>query len=99
MTTYDIIDMTYTYCNKNAKHTVEEIRDLLLQLDGGSTFFKMSLEWELALFAETQGVCPKCGSSIVTVNEVDEDRGEYFGTPVVEKEVSLGCSECDYLIP
>lgn len=97
MTTYDIIEMTYNKY-KNAKITVEEIRDLLLQLDGGSSFFKLSLESELEMFAELHGVCPKCGGKIATINETDASRGEYFGRPVTEKEFDLECKDCGYTV-
>lgn len=96
LSTYDIIEMIYKHNKFNAKHTIEDVRDLLLQLDNGSVFFRMSLESELEMFAETKGVCPQCGESIVTISESDEDRGEYFGTAVTEKEITLGCPECGY---
>lgn len=98
ISTYDIIEAFYIKNEKDIKFTIEDINGIILQLKEGAKYFISSLEEELNMFAEVKGVCPHCGEQIVTISESDEDRGEYFGTPVVEKETTYGCPECGYTI-
>jgi len=94
LSAYDIIEMIHSRYGKDMVTTVEAVNELVELINTVS--FQASLISELEMFTDLHNACPKCGVTIEVLSIGEADRGEYFGTPVTEKEYLHKCPNCGY---